>query len=101
VFHANIAQGLLRNGGGSGGDSVSRATSARAWAFPPHPLRAPTWRGRSDTGRGRTPYFKLLPVQRRGEAERNNALEEILKQLYIAVKAEDIAPGAVHVDERA
>lgn len=42
------------------------------------------------------PYFKLLPYNVEEEAERNAALEEILKQLYIAIKAEDISPGAVH-----
>lgn len=42
------------------------------------------------------PYFKLLPYKVEEEAERNHALEEILKQLYIAVKAEDMVPGAVH-----
>lgn len=42
------------------------------------------------------PYFKLLPYNVEEEAERNAALQEILKQLYIAIKAEDISPGAVH-----
>lgn len=42
------------------------------------------------------PYFKLLPYNVEEEAERNVALQEILKQLYIAIKAEDFAPGAVH-----
>lgn len=92
VFHANIAQGLLRNGGGSGGDSVSRATSpGLGFSTSEHDLE------REKRYRPRTyPYFKLLPYSVEEEAERNNALEEILKQLYIAVKAEDIAPGAVH-----
>jgi proteasome activator subunit 4 len=92
VFHVNIAQGLLRNGGGSGGDSVSRATSpGLGFSTSEHDLE------REKRYRPRTyPYFKLLPYSVEEEAERNNALEEILKQLYIAVKAEDIAPGAVH-----
>ena len=42
------------------------------------------------------PYFKLLPYGIEEEAERNAALKEILKQLYIAIKAEDFSPGAVH-----
>ncbi|KAK6610738.1 GPI mannosyltransferase [Botrytis cinerea] len=42
------------------------------------------------------PYFKLLPYKVEEETERNVALAEIIKQLYIALKAEDIAPGAVH-----
>ena len=42
------------------------------------------------------PYFKLLPYSVEEETERNAALHEILKQLYIAIKAEDFSPGAVH-----
>ncbi|KFY30009.1 hypothetical protein V493_02168 [Pseudogymnoascus sp. VKM F-4281 (FW-2241)] len=42
------------------------------------------------------PYFKLLPYPVEAEAERNVALQEILKQLYTAVRAEDFASGAVH-----
>jgi proteasome activator subunit 4 len=88
--HAQIIQSLLRNGGSA--DTISRATSPGL--------------GFSTNGsdlekekryRPRTyPYFKHLPYKVEEEAERNAALEEILKQLYIAIKAEDIAPGAVH-----
>lgn len=42
------------------------------------------------------PYFQLLPYKVEEETERNEALTEILRQLYIAIKAEDIAPGALH-----
>lgn len=42
------------------------------------------------------PYFQHLPYPVEQETERNAALEEILKQLYIAIKAEDFTPGAVH-----
>lgn len=42
------------------------------------------------------PYSKLLPYKVEEEVERINALEEILKQLYIAVKSQDIIPGALH-----
>ncbi|CZS98979.1 hypothetical protein WAI453_008437 [Rhynchosporium graminicola] len=42
------------------------------------------------------PYFQLLPYDVEEEGERDAALNEILKQLYIALKAEDISPGAVH-----
>ncbi|RKF51381.1 Proteasome activator complex subunit 4 [Golovinomyces cichoracearum] len=42
------------------------------------------------------PYFKLLPYNVEDETERNSALEEILRQLYIAVKAKDIVPGALY-----
>jgi proteasome activator subunit 4 len=88
-YHAHSLHNLLQDGGS---DSMSRATSPGL--------------GFSTNGadlekekryRPRTyPYFKLLPYNVEEEAERNTALEEILKQLYIAIKAEDIAPGAVH-----
>lgn len=42
------------------------------------------------------PYFSLLPYSVEAESERNMALQEILKQLYIAVNAEDFSPGALH-----
>lgn len=42
------------------------------------------------------PYFQHLPYAVEQETERNAALQEILKQLYIALKAEDFTPGAVH-----
>jgi proteasome activator subunit 4 len=88
-FHANVLQGLLRNGGA---DSVSRATSP-GLGFSTNGVDLE----KEKRYRPRTfPYFKLLPYNVEEEAERNNALEEILKQLYIATKAEDIAPGAVH-----
>jgi proteasome activator subunit 4 len=87
--HAQILHNLIQDGAS---DSISRATSP---GF-----------GCSSNGidlekqkryRPRTfPYFKLLPYDVEEEAERNAALEEILKQLYIAIKAEDIALGAVH-----
>lgn len=41
-------------------------------------------------------YFKLLPYAVEEEAERDVALQGILKQLYIAAKAEDFSPGALH-----
>jgi proteasome activator subunit 4 len=41
-------------------------------------------------------YFQSLPYKVEEETERNEALTEILRQLYIALKAEDIAPGALH-----
>jgi proteasome activator subunit 4 len=42
------------------------------------------------------PYFKLLPYPIEPEAERNAALQEIIKQLYTAIKAEDFTLGALH-----
>ncbi|KAI1319818.1 hypothetical protein F5Y16DRAFT_93876 [Xylariaceae sp. FL0255] len=41
-------------------------------------------------------YFKLLPYDVEEESQRDAALQGILKQLYIAVKAEDFSPGALH-----
>jgi proteasome activator subunit 4 len=88
--NAHLLNTLLQNGTYS--DTVSRATSPGI--------------GLSSNGvdleeekryRPRTyPYFKLLPYNVEEEGERNAALQEILKQLYVALKAEDLAPGAVH-----
>ena len=88
-FHQAI-QMLGQNGGYS--DGVSRATSPGLGGSSNEvdPEREKRYRPRT------FPYFKLLPYKVEEESERNAALEEILKQLYIAVKAEDIAPGAVH-----
>lgn len=88
--HAQFLQGMLFNG--SAQDAISRATSP-GLSF-----------GSNDADeekekryRPRTfPYFELLPYDVEEETERNAALEEILKQLYIAVKSEDMSPGAVH-----
>lgn len=41
-------------------------------------------------------YFRLLPFPVEEESQRDAALAGILKQLYIAVKAEDFSPGALH-----
>lgn len=41
-------------------------------------------------------YFQQLPFEVEEEAQRDAALQGILKQLYIAVKAEDFSPGALH-----
>ncbi|KAH6959709.1 hypothetical protein BKA56DRAFT_624244 [Ilyonectria sp. MPI-CAGE-AT-0026] len=41
-------------------------------------------------------YFQQLPFQVEEEARRDAALQGILKQLYIAIKAEDFSPGALH-----
>ncbi|KAF2178324.1 hypothetical protein K469DRAFT_718418 [Zopfia rhizophila CBS 207.26] len=42
------------------------------------------------------PYFKYLPYETEGQAEREDNLNTCLKHLYIAVSAGDFAPGAVH-----
>jgi proteasome activator subunit 4 len=84
--HAQLLQNMLQNGGVN--DTISRATS------PGHGVNGTDKQKRYRT---RTyPYFQHLPYKAEEEAERDAALEEILKQLYIAVKAEDISPGAVH-----
>lgn len=41
-------------------------------------------------------YFQQLPFEVEAESERDAALQGILKQLYIAIKAEDFSPGALH-----
>jgi proteasome activator subunit 4 len=42
------------------------------------------------------PYFKYLPYALEDEDERQRNLHENLRYLYIAVKAGDFSPGAVH-----
>ncbi|KAI1491500.1 hypothetical protein F5X96DRAFT_471013 [Biscogniauxia mediterranea] len=71
-------------------DTISRATSP---GLPP-PADAVD---DSKRYRPRTfAYFQLLPYPVEAEAERDAALHGILKQLYIAVKAQDFSPGALH-----
>lgn len=41
-------------------------------------------------------YFNHLPFPVEEESNRDAALAGILKQLYIAIKAEDFSPGALH-----
>jgi len=87
--HAQFNSSLLGNGSS---DVISRATSPGMGytSSDPDVEREKRYRPRT------YPYFKLLPYPVEEEAERNDALEEILKQLYIALKAEDMSPGAVH-----
>lgn len=71
------------------GETISRATS------PGLPTEASA--GDNKRYRLRTfAYFRLLPYEVEEESQRDAALEGILKQLYIAVKAEDFSPGALH-----
>ncbi|KAI1452239.1 hypothetical protein F4805DRAFT_471016 [Annulohypoxylon moriforme] len=73
------------------GDTISRATSP---GLPPS-----TSLDVDDTKRYRPrtfAYFRLLPYPVEDDADRDAALQGILKQLYIAVKAEDFSPGALH-----
>ncbi|KAI9770448.1 MAG: hypothetical protein M1840_003334 [Geoglossum simile] len=78
------------------GNDVSRATSPGA-----------DWRDVNGTESGedekvtrnrpRTyPYSRYLPYDVEDNAQRLENLEEIMKQLYIAVQAGDFAPGAIH-----
>lgn len=72
-------------------DSLSRSTSPGLGWEGSDPIE------KQKRYRPRTfPYFKLLPYPVEEETERNRALMEILKQLYIAIEAEDFSPGAVH-----
>lgn len=41
-------------------------------------------------------YLQQLPFEVEEEAQRDAALHGILKQLYIAIRAEDFSPGALH-----
>ena len=87
--HAQFLQSLV-NGGLN--DTISRATSP-GLGFSSNGVGSE----KDKRYRPRTfPYFQLLPYGVEEESERNVALQEILKQLYIAIKAEDISPGAVH-----
>jgi proteasome activator subunit 4 len=42
------------------------------------------------------PYFDYLPYPTESQAEREENLDECIKNLYIAVSSGDFAPGAVH-----
>ncbi|KAF7907638.1 uncharacterized protein EAF01_005224 [Botrytis porri] len=87
--HSQYLQSMLQGGSS---DTISRATSP-GLGFGANGIDT----DREKRYRPRTfPYFKLLPYKVEEETERNVALAEIIKQLYIALKAEDIAPGAVH-----
>lgn len=76
----------------NGSDAFSRSTSpGLGWDG------SETQADREKRYRPRTfPYFSLLPYPVEADAERNVALQEILKQLYTAIKAEDFSPGALH-----
>lgn len=42
------------------------------------------------------PYYRYLPYATEDQQERENNLDDCLKNLYIAVSAGDFSPGAVH-----
>ncbi|KAH6648157.1 hypothetical protein BKA67DRAFT_523821 [Truncatella angustata] len=71
------------------GETISRATSP---GIPGSDAGDDTKRYRPRT----FSYFDLLPYPVEEEAQRDAALQGILKQLYIAIKAEDFSPGAIH-----
>ncbi|KAI0875776.1 hypothetical protein GGS24DRAFT_271750 [Hypoxylon argillaceum] len=71
------------------GETISRATSPGL----------PSVASIDDSKRHRPrtfAYFHLLPYPIEEEAQRDAALQGILKELYIAIKAEDFSPGALH-----
>lgn len=71
-------------------EPVSRATSPGIPCSKPDEDDKKRYRSRTFA------YFKQLPFQVEEEAQRDAALQGILKQLYIAVMAEDFSPGALH-----
>ncbi|KAI1822094.1 hypothetical protein F4861DRAFT_421266 [Xylaria intraflava] len=71
------------------GETISRATSP---GLPPEATANDSKRYRPRT----FAYFQLLPYDVEAEAQRDAALQGILKQLYIAIKAEDFTSGALH-----
>lgn len=72
-------------------DTISRATS------PGLPCAEHQTEDDKKRYRPRTfSYFRLLPFDVEDEAHRDTALRGILKNLYIAIMAEDFSPGALH-----
>lgn len=71
-------------------DTISRSTSPGVPVLTPDEDDKKRYRPRTFA------YFSQLPFAVEEEYEREAALEGILRNLYIAVKAEDFAPGAMH-----
>ncbi|KUI69719.1 Proteasome activator complex subunit 4 [Cytospora mali] len=71
-------------------DTISRSTSPGVPVLTPDEDDKKRYRPRTFA------YFSQLPFAVEEEDEREAALAGILKNLYIAVKAEDFAPGAMH-----
>jgi proteasome activator subunit 4 len=87
---------LLASLTGQNGNDVSRATSSGGESRESNKTQNND-EYKKTRNRSRTyPYFKCLPYDVEHEAERQRNLDEILKQLYIAVNAGDFTPGAVH-----
>lgn len=74
------------------GHEISRATSPGGEPAGINGEGEPKARVRTRT----YPYFKHLPYPLEDEAERERNLDEIMKQLYVAIEAGDFSPGAVH-----
>lgn len=77
---------------GKDGAELSRATSPGGW----EPQES---QGNKDVARNRPrtyPYLQYLPYEAEDNDQRQKNFDEIVKQLYIAVKAGDFIPGAVH-----
>lgn len=94
---------FLHTGHPGHGGALQHIIATNADAFSRSTSPGLGWEGSENPGdkekryRPRTfPYFKLLPYPVEAETERNAALQEILKQLYTAIKAEDFSPGAIH-----
>jgi proteasome activator subunit 4 len=99
--HDETAAGIAHDSAAHGGnphalsihfsmDTISRATS-------PGPSHHDHESDGKKRYRPRTfSYFRLLPFDVEPEEYRDAALSGILKNLYIAVRAEDFSPGALH-----
>ena len=75
---------------GSRGNDMSRATSPGGGPSNGEDRQDPRRRPR------KYPYFRYLPYKVEQESEREKNLDEIIKQLYVAIEAGDFAPGAIH-----
>lgn len=71
-------------------DTISRSTSPGVPVLTPDEDDKKRYRPRTFA------YFSQLPFAVEEDHERDIALAGILKNLYIAIKAEDFAPGAMH-----
>jgi proteasome activator subunit 4 len=93
IFSASTATAAAQFIGGhlSTGETISRATSP-GLPFSDGPDENDKKRYRPRTFK----YFNQLPFEVEEESYRDTALNGILKNLYIAIKAEDFSPGALH-----
>lgn len=89
---ASAPKAILTSDNFSHAQEISRATSPGGEPIAVNGDGEPKARVRPRT----YPYFSYLPYQIESDDERERALHEILKHLYIAVEAGDFSPGAVH-----